>query len=285
MAWPRWISAWLFIAGLTAEPSSGATFIRLVDAPTGTPLEFWVKDVDLPGGGKMCYRMPQKLYVDGSPLDFARYGQDGKALADTEAVKPGTEVAEFIAEMGAAGPRDAEVKSNRRLEVLGGTGPKALVQAALDPGDHVILPGGGKFTLNTASEPSTSDPALDVNKRDGSLLLLCQPLDINFLPIRGAPNPIRLEVESDGKPVFGDSLFVGRTPVVLRLYLPLSATGYSIKAGTLGSFRLALEPKGARLIGEPHLLAGAGIEVGGFTISIYPTGEAPASSPTTASRP
>ena len=84
-----------------ALASAGELYIRLVDANAKAPLEFWQNDSPLPHGGKMLYRMPARIYVDGKAFEFEHYGLKTDSAEEEPAKDKQTDLGdELVKEMG-----------------------------------------------------------------------------------------------------------------------------------------------------------------------------------------
>ena len=102
---------------------------RLVDAKYTAPIEFWQKNDDLPNG-MIYYRFPNTVYVDGQAMEYAAYGGDKDNMTDEQLVP------------------EPKVDSDGKLAVTSDVGIKALVTTDVDEGDHIVLPGELKFSVN-----------------------------------------------------------------------------------------------------------------------------------------
>jgi hypothetical protein len=241
-------------------------FIRLVDAASGTPLEFWEKTVEpSKAGPTLHWRMPKTVYVDGQPWRYARYGGQGGNLTgqDEEAAPKGW--ADLERELGATGSAEGEVRSDRAAEIQAGTGLKALVTGSLEDGDHILLPGGVRFRLQKG-EVVEVDGGL---RKSGptSLRLQCFPVDLNF-PALLKPGTVReITCLSGSNTVFGES-FTDDAPLALRLFLPASAVGYTVKASAIGAVTFTLDDKGVHVQGPPVLNEGLLLTTNRFTLGV-----------------
>ncbi|MDA1141757.1 MAG: hypothetical protein O3B01_24605 [Planctomycetota bacterium] len=59
----------VLLAAALAGPAAAERSIRLADAGWEPPLEYWTKDVELPDGGRMFFRGPETVFIDGKALE------------------------------------------------------------------------------------------------------------------------------------------------------------------------------------------------------------------------
>jgi len=258
----------LLLAGRAAV---AAIHVRLVDQKEEVPLEFWVKDVPLPWGGAMHYRMPQKAYVDGRAVAFVRYGQDGEGgvLGGEEKKDNVGGIGEdLVTDLGGGGPKEKEFKSDRTLDVLNGFGPKALIKQDFAAGKHLLQPGAQAFTVDEHGTVEKGDVSL-VRTSAEALQLVCRPVDLNLLPIAGMAREVPVCIKSGDLVVFEET-FKLDGPQVLRIYLPPSAEPYEIEAGDRGSVRLLVGKEEAKAEGKLALAPGVRLIIEGTTLALAP---------------
>ncbi len=223
---------------------------RLVDAKYTAPIEFWQKNDDLPNG-MIYYRFPNTVYVDGQAMEYAAYGGDKDNMTDEQLVP------------------EPKVDSDGKLAVTSDVGIKALVTTDVDEGDHIVLPGELKFSVN-ADGVVTTDPAL-LKKSAITCYLQCYPVDINLLQGADGPGKVNVTVNSGGKVIFKEA-FSSNKPAVLRLYLPISAAGYDISTDKLGKLHFSVSKGGVKLLETPTDITA---DTSGFTIALRQGAPAP----------
>lgn len=260
-----WVLAGLLAAWSAPVASAHDVYLRFVDAERGVPLEYWQKDRELPGGGRMAYRMPQKVYADGEALAYATHGQSGDEIwPDAEKEGEGEEAGEELA-TGTGPPADPDVESDQKDSIAGGMGTKALVKFSTEAGVHTVHPGGLRLKVSEEGEVEGSGASLKKANAE-SLCVLCYPVDMNLLPglaARGAA----LKVASGGHVVYSESVELNR-PQVLRLYLPAGEEAYEVEAGSAARWRMQVSASGVELRDvktEGQTRAGAS----GFTVFVY----------------
>ncbi len=216
---------------------------RLVDAKYIAPVEFWQKNQDIPNG-IIYYRFPTTVFVDGQAIEYAAYGGDNDAdkITDNQLVP------------------EPKVDSDRMQAIVSDVGVKALVTTEVDEGNHLILPGELKFSVNEEGI-ETTEPAL-LKKSAITCYLLCQPIDINLLQGINGPGKINVTVISGDKEIFKES-FNANKPAVLRLFLPVSSAGYTIVTDKLGKLRVSVTKDGVKVLTTQNDVM---TEASGFTV-------------------
>jgi hypothetical protein len=119
-----------------------------------------------------------------------------------------------------------------------------------------------KFSVNTDGVVTT-DPAL-LKKSAITCYLLCYPVDINLLQGADGPGKANVTVTSGDKVIFKES-FSSNKPAVLRLYLPVSATGYTITSDKFGKMRFTVSKDGVKILEKSAEITA---EISGFAIAL-----------------
>jgi hypothetical protein len=216
---------------LSMLPSQAAdVYFCLVDARRTVPLEFWQKDEPL-ANGTMYHRLPTGVFIDDASPNYAAYGAD-KGNID------GGNDSDFEREM----VPEPKIDSDRKGDVVGNIGVKALVKAEVKDGAHTFHPGGLRFTATDADGIASTEPALE-RKTRLCFYVRCYPVDFNLLRNSEGPGKTDVSVTSGGKLVYEDTLD-SRTPAVLRLYLPPGA--YAFAASGMGTLSLTVSPTGVK---------------------------------------
>lgn len=258
--------------------TAGSVFIRLVEGRSGTPVEFFEKSVLQPElGNTLHWRMPQTVFVDGTAQRFPRYGGgDGTSLIQDDAKPEGMAgVADMEKELGTDAGEDGHIRSDMASQVLGGTGPKALVTAEVADGEHTVLPGAATFTVANGSVTKVAGTL--VKKAESELRLPCRPVDISF-PKSAGP-AVQAMVTQAGKSVFQEILN-GQGAQTLRLLLPESAQDYAIQSAECGDCTFRVGATGVTLTGTPRPKPNYSVAAQGFVLAFAgPAIPPPAASP------
>ena len=249
---PMRASLLLFLLVL-APAMAAQVHIRLVDAITGTPLEYWDKNIDQPALKSTLYwRMPRTVYVDGQPWAYAKYGRQDADLM-TKDDQGGKAMDDLEKELGTAGPQDAEVRSDRATDIQSGSGLKALASGDLADGEHTLQPGTLRFKIQKGELAETAGPLSKAGP--GAVRLACHPIDFSLASTLRPGSPIEVVCTSGALAVFRDVLVTGDA-LALRLYLPASDASYTLKAAGCGEFNFTVNDAGVRLQGQPALAEG-----------------------------
>lgn len=238
----------LLVASL-ASPAAAEISIRLADAGQEVPLEYWTKDVPLPDGGRMFYRGPGLVFVDGKALEFGSYINQQGLLKEAKP-EAGDDLLDELE--GKEKKKEKQIHSDRQQDILSGF--MAEVRGDFAQGEHTIEPGGLRFSVDEFGEVSSHSPML-AKAGTESLRLLCTPLHIDFVP-NGQGARIQVRVSSGGKQILSeDTLQTGRGSCSLRLYLPISDQPYTVLTN-FGSASFVLAKNGLHLHGDPKLPPG-----------------------------
>ncbi|HUW32130.1 MAG TPA: hypothetical protein VM223_11005 [Planctomycetota bacterium] len=266
------IATLLAVLAVGTACSAGEIYIRLIDPVAKAPLEFWQNDVKLPGGGRMLLRFPTTVYVDGKPVDYERYGiQQTDGSSDVEAEKDNALDlgAELVKDLGGGAPPEPEIEADRKNEILGGDGPKAMAKLRVGGGAHVIHPGGQRFSIAGGEPQPDGDSLVKLNAI--SLGLVCYPVDLNMLPVPKVDRGGRLVVKSAGHVVFLEMLAAAAaardTAAVVRLYLPLSAEPLEADVGEYGRIAFTIGKDGVKLQDGAKLADGVELAADGFELT------------------
>jgi len=263
-------TALLAILAANTACTAGEIYIRLIDPVAKAPLEFWQNDAKLPLGGRMLLRFPTAIYVDGKPVDYERYGiQQTDGSSDEEAEKDNALDLgdELVKDLGGGAPPEAEVEADRKNEIIGGDGPKAMAKLRVAGGEHVIHPGSQRFSI-AGGEPQPDGNSL-VKLNAISLGLVCYPVDLNMLPVPKVDRGGRLVVRSGGHLVFLEML--PRDAAVARLYLPLSAEPLEAEVGEYGRIAFTIAKDGVKLQAGAKLADGVELAADGFQLTFRGT--------------
>ncbi len=262
------LSLTLVAAGPLPTASAARIAIRLADAARATPLEYLVRDEVTvgPDGSLLRWRMPKRVGVDGQEWPFARRTARDVSLQTDGAAEP-AELAVFEKELGVRDADEAPVRSDRATDVLTDGSPQALVVGDLADGEHTLHPGGGTFTLK-GGEVQTVAGAV---RRTGphSLALDCRPVDLNLVPARGMPPYLKVMIQEAGQTIFEDSLPIWPN-LALRVFLPATATRYTVTVGDVAAFELAWQADGLQVVGTPRLADGLFLDVQDFVVGVAP---------------
>jgi hypothetical protein len=259
---------------LLPDALAGDVSLRLVDAPRKVPLEYWEKDVDLPGQGKLLYRAPDTVYVDGKALEYGSDFKQQATLKQDEAAEDNDELLDELAGKSKKKGKEQEIRSDRAQDVLSGF--KAEVHWDATVGEHVFEPGGLRFKMDDLGEVSPKDPALCKEAFD-ALRVLCVPVHIDFVPADSKGGNLHVSVWSGGKSVLTEeTLKVAGPGASIRLYVPESKQPYTVKSGC-GTASFTVEQGAIRLQGEPGLPAGMAVVVQGASLGFVAVRGRPAS--------
>jgi len=267
--WRAWLCGLAVALALgLGGPAHAAVWIRLVDAATGVPLEFWEKTLAQEElRNPQEWRMPDAVFVDGTALPFSRYGGDAAAgtLAEDKDGETIPGMAEIEKELGAAAPVDEEVNSERAAEVQGGTGLRAQVSVNAADGEHRVHPGGHAFHVLKGEATEAVAPLVKVSGTQ--LRLPCRPVDIG-VPDAFLAKAHSLAVSSGGHEVFREEFAPGKG-LAVRLYLPESDEGYRFNLAPDMQVEARLEADGLRLAAEPRLPDGLGLDIHGAALTLH----------------
>ena len=215
------------LCGASASSLRAETVIRLIDSEWRVPLEFWVKDAKLPDGGRLYYRAPSRIYVDGKPVKYGGHMEHKSLLDPGKAADTTDELLDKLT----GKPEEAkitEVRSDRATEVLSGF--KAEIRGDFGVGEHVLEPGGLRFRVDDADDVSSDEPAFKQHG-DQWLQLLCRPVHLDFVPAEGNAGRVAVSVLSGGKPILVEqALNVPSGGASVRLYLPASRQPYQVRS-------------------------------------------------------
>lgn len=251
---------------MAVSASAGEIRIRLVDAATRTPLEYWEKTVDQPELGNTLYwRMPKQVAVDGRVWPYAKYGSREGDLLGAPGGGPVADVETFLNAPGTNAAKTAEERSDRSTEITSGTGTKALVTGEVGDGEHVLHPGSIAFRIANGAIVEAAAPLL--KKAADALTLSCLPVDISLPPSSKGQDPVEVACLSGEVEIFRET-FPPVPATGLRLYLPVSAAGYALKLGRLGSCRFTLDDAGVHLQGAPALAEGLRVDADRLAITL-----------------
>jgi len=263
----RFVSPFLILAAILAAsaPVCGQVYVRLVDVKFGAPLEFWQNDASLPGKGRLLFRYPTRVYVDGKAVDYVRYGQASEDFGEEDEANPFGD--ELVEELGGGPPPDPEIEADRKNEILGGMGVKAMLVLNVREGTHTIHPGGRRFRVTADGTVEPISPGLS-KINDQSLALACRPVDLNLLPGIGE-REVGIRVRSGGHLVFAEKV-KWKGACVWRLFLPVSEEPYEVDLGKAGRFAFVLTDAGVRLESDARLADGATLSADEFALCIGP---------------
>jgi len=154
------------------------------------------KDVELPDGSEMHYRMVQKVYIDGT-LSIAS-GMERRRRAVGQGPGGRGRGRWLSGGDGRGGPQGTGGQQRPETGGPGGNGIKAQVQVELGSGEHVILPGAVTFTLNDAKDASSSNPCVSIEKND-AVSVLCHAVDLDSCRSASERNRWKSEPRAAGR--------------------------------------------------------------------------------------